>query len=127
MGIIHEAREKVLCKPGGTGQSGGSHNHSLLLFPSPKRISQPATDHIPRTQRHRGPANQASRAEFTPQTLFPPSREEHVGGAPGGRHTRGVLLVAVDVEVGGEEHDRGEGDGEELQGSEVLGRYEGGG
>ena len=102
-----------------------SQSSFIIHLPLPKSISQTPTNNISQTQPHRRAAHQPSGAEFTPESLLPPARENEVRGAPGGRQARAVGFEAVDVQVGAEEQDRGEEHGERLEGPGVLGYDEG--
>lgn len=96
----------------------------LLSPPPPNRIHHPPTHQLRHTKPHRRPPYNSPRAPFTNKRLLPPPRQQQIQSRPSGAQSRTVDLVIVDVEVGAEEENGREHQGEEPRRSRMLGGHE---
>ena len=95
----------------------------LVAFPVPERVHVPAGHAVGARQPQGRAADEPSGREAGAQRLAAAQGREEVDAAPGARQAGAVGREAGQVDVAGEEEDRGEGEGEGLEWAGVQGRY----
>jgi hypothetical protein len=92
----------------------------IIRLPLAKRIRQTSTNHVRNTQTNSSTPHQPSCSKLAAESLLPPSSQNQVRRAPGGRQTSAVGLEAVDVEVRAEEENWWEQHGQCLERASML-------